>query len=128
MKSNFLEKIIPFESEEKRLLLNKISEKLDESIEACINLRQRQKNELYDKPKKFKNFNKYKDLILTELNEFDNDTLNNRNNNNPSFPRHSQVFHNYLGFSRFERILNMMEETVRLNTIVTNEILDNNNV
>ena len=60
MKSNFYEKIIPIENEEKRKLLNKMSMLLDESIEDLINLRQRENSELNNI--KLKLMDKYNEL------------------------------------------------------------------
>ena len=45
MKEDFLEKIIPIENEEKRILINNMSKLLDESIDDFINLRERQKKD-----------------------------------------------------------------------------------
>ena len=45
MKSNFYEKIISTEDKNKKLLLDKMSNLLDESIKECMDLRERQANE-----------------------------------------------------------------------------------
>ena len=113
MKSDFLEKIIPIENEEKRILINNMSKLLDESIDDFINLRERQKNEIDDNDIKLKMINKFKEFVSSEINE--------HNNNNASSNRNNQALNHA---SRLERIRNMEEETERLNRLIENDYLE----
>ena len=110
MKSDFLEKIIPIENEEKRLLIHNMSKLLDESIDDFINLRERKKNEI-----------DYKDIELKMINKFKKYFINEHNNNNASSNRNNQVLNHA---SRLERIRNMEEETERLNRLIENDYLE----
>ena len=99
MKSNFYEKIIPIENEQKRLLINKMSTLLDESLDAFINLRQRQINEQDDL--KLKMLKEYKELISSQR-------IDESNNNNNIIRLRERIALNHA--ERIRRIMNMEEE------------------
>ncbi len=99
MKSNFFEKIVPIENEEKRKLINKMSKLLDESLDDFINLRQRQINEKNDMYLKM--FDKFK--------EFNSSQRNDENNNSNNMPRiRERIALNHA--ERIRRIMNVEEE------------------
>ena len=108
MDSNFYQKIIPIENEEKRALLDKMSKLLDESIEDLINLRQRKNNEL----------NNIKIKLMDIYNEF---TLLNNNNNNNRDNNTNRVNFASNREARLRRIRNMEEETEDLYRLVEND-------
>ena len=108
MDSNFYQKIIPIENEEKRALLDKMSKLLDESIEDLINLRQRKNNEL----------NNIKIKLMDIYNEF---TLLNNNNNNNRDNNTNRVNFASNRAARLRRIRNMEEETEDLYRLVEND-------
>ena len=122
MKSNFYEKIIPIENEEKRKLLNKMSMLLDESIEDLINLRQRENSELNNI--KLKLMDKYNEFILLQsnssINERNNNNRNNLINNNNRLLEHFGLNR----AARLERIRNMEEETEELNRLIENDMIE----
>ena len=115
MESNFYQKIIPIENEEKRALLDKMSKLLDESIEDLIKLRQRKNNEL----------NNIKIKLMDIYNEFtllQRVPLNNNNNNN-NRDNTSRVQDSFVSnrAARLRRIRNMEEETEDLYRLVEND-------
>ncbi len=122
MKSNFYEKIIPIENEEKRKLLNKMSMLLDESIEDLINLRQRENSELNNI--KLKLMDKYNEFISLQsnssINERNNNNRNNLINNNNRLLEHFGLNR----AARLERIRNMEEETEELNRLIENDMIE----
>ena len=116
MESNFYQKIIPIENEEKRALLDKMSKLLDESIEDLIKLRQRKNNEL----------NNIKIKLMDIYNEFtllQRVPLNNNNNNNNNRDNTSRVQDSFVSnrAARLRRIRNMEEETEDLYRLVEND-------
>ena len=113
MKQNFLEKIVPIENEEKRLLIQKMNKLLDDSIDDFINLRERQNNESNDLNRKM--INKYNEFISSQRNED-----NNRRVNISRMRNHFGLSHE----ERLERIRNMEEETERLNRLIENDYLE----
>ena len=122
MKSNFYEKIIPIENEEKRKLLKKMSMLLDESIEDLINLRQRENSELNNI--KLKLMDKYNEFISLQsnssINERNNNNRNNLINNNNRLLEHFGLNR----AARLERIRNMEEETEELNRLIENDMIE----
>ena len=115
MESNFYQKIIPIENEEKKALLDKMSKLLDESIEDLIKLRQRKNNEL----------NNIKIKLMDIYNEFtllQRVPLNNNNNNN-NRDNTSRVQDSFVSnrAARLRRIRNMEEETEDLYRLVEND-------
>ena len=122
MKSNFYEKIIPIENEEKRKLLKKMSMLLDESIEDLINLRQRENSELNNI--KLKLMDKYNEFISLQsnssINERNNNNRNNIINNNNRLLEHFGLNR----AARLERIRNMEEETEELNRLIENDMIE----
>ena len=115
MESNFYQKIIPIENEEKRALLDKMSKLLDESIEDLIKLRQRKNNEL--------NYINIKLMdIYNEFHLFQRVPLNNNSNNN-NRDNTTRVQDSFVSnrAARLRRIRNMEEETEDLYRLVEND-------
>ena len=110
MNQNFLEKIVPIENEEKRLLKEKMNKLLDDSIDDFINLRERQNNESNDLNRKM--INKYNENISSQRNEDNNLRVRVRNS--------LRLNHE----ERLERIRNMEEETERLNRLIENDFIE----
>ena len=117
MKSNFYEKVVPIENENKRKLLDNISKLLDESIDTFINLRQRQQDELNNTDLKSKLIKKYIEFESSQRNQ-------SRNNNSNNVTR---IIRQRLGLNnaaRHERIRNLEEETENLYRLIENNNIE----
>ena len=120
MKEDFLEKIIPIENEEKRLLINKMSKLLDKSIDDFINLRERQEKKDFYGPSEELN----KSIIFTirDTDENNNDNNNNNNNNNNiNGEVRNDILNHFSRLERLERIRIMEEENEDLNRLIEND-------
>ena len=122
MKSNFYEKIIPIESEEKKNLIIKMNKLLDESIETLINLRKRKMDEIENPDIKSKIIDRFNEFRLSQNN--DNNSNENNNNNNSNNSNHNYIV-SRLGelrrqghVSRLQRILNLEQESVDLDRLI----------
>ena len=108
MKSNFYEKLIKNEDKNKKIKIEKMSKLLDESINECINLRERQTKERILKPAEEIKL-KFKEIInLSRREELNNNNFFNSSRRN----------------ERIQRIRNMInlleEETENLNRLIEN--------
>ena len=121
MKANFYEKIIQIKDEEKKKLIMKMNELLDESIDTLINLRERKKNEAENADIKSKIIDKFNEFRLSQNNENNNSNENNNNSGNVHYivsrlgelRRQGHV-------SRRQRILNLEQENEDLDRLIDN--------
>ena len=129
MKEDFLEKILSIENEEKRLLINKMSKLLDQSIEDFINLRERQTKN--DSDIKSAKLNKSEVISMQGLNENhnnnndnNNDNNNNDNNNNNNGQVRNDILNHFSRHERLERIRIMEEENENLDRLIENDNME----
>ena len=115
MKSNFYEKVVSIENENKRKLLENMSKLLYESIDSFIDLIQRQQDELNNSELKSKLNNKFMEYESSQRNQ-------SRNNNNVTrFLRQRLGLNNS---ARHERIRNLEEETENLYRLIENNNIE----
>ena len=131
MKEDFLEKILSMENEEKRLLINKMSKLLDQSIEDFINLRERQTKN--DSDVKSAKLNKSEVISIQGINEIhnnnndndnNNDNNNNDNNNNNNGQVRNDILNHFSRHERLERIRIMEEENENLDRLIENDNME----
>ena len=97
MKSNFYEKLYSTEDKNKKILMDKMSKILDESINQCIDLRQRQVDENNSKSINNSGKKPKKDIIL-------NQRVYNL------FSRHVESNQRQRRFERIRNMINYLEE------------------
>ena len=125
MKEDFLEKIIPIENEEKRLLIKKMCKLLDESIDDFINLRESQAKRSNNFDAQFEELNK--SVITTiaggtnEINNNNNNNNNDNNNNNNDGQIRIDILDRFARLGIRERIRHLEEENEDLDRLIGND-------
>ena len=118
MKSNFYEKIISLKDENEKMKIDKMSQLLDESINAFIEFRKRNSDELNDPNIKVK--------IINKDNEFDSSRRNILSFDDNSSSRHMRnIRQTYLNHAaRLGRIRDLEEENENLDRLIENDNIE----
>ena len=121
MKANYYEKIIQTKDEEKKKLIMKMNQLLDESIDTLINLRKRKMDEAENTDIKSKIIDKFNEFRLSQNNESNNSNESNNNSGNANFifARFGEL-RRQTHVSRLQRILNLEQENEDLDRLIDN--------
>ena len=121
MKANYYEKIIQTKDEEKKKLIMKMNQLLDESIDTLINLRKRKMDEAENTDIKSKIIDKFNEFRLSQNNESNNSNESNNNSGNANFivSRLGEL-RRQTHVSRLQRILNLEQENEDLDRLIDN--------